>query len=164
MGLPEIREAEEIVTQEELQLEWDRFFVTAFYERDKIPVYKLVDEFKELHDLPSIYEEPMIGLLRYPKLRHHFNNSLGRFVCAYLPTIADALWKYDKSRIDEIVKAVNKLKSTTRNRPADAYKSTKEGQERRNSHTQLLKARMEKKLTNEYFQGHNRGNQWGVVK
>jgi hypothetical protein len=164
LGLPEIREAEEIVTQEELQLEWDRFFVTAFYERDKISLYKLVDEFKELHDLPSIYEEPMIGLLRYPKLRHHFNNSLGRFVCAYLPTIADALWKYDKSRIDEIVKAVNKLKSTTRNRPADAYKSTKEGQERRNSHTQLLKARMEKKLTNEYFQGHNRGNQWGVVK
>ncbi len=152
------------MTQEEIQLEWDRFFVTAFYERDKISLYKLVDEFKELHDLPSIYEEPMIGLLRYPKLTHHFNNSLGRFVCAYLPTIADALWKYDKSRIDEIVKAVNKLKSTTRNRPADAYKSTKEGQERRNSHTKLLKARMEKKLTNEYFQGHNRGNQWGVVK
>jgi hypothetical protein len=152
------------MTQEELQLEWDRFFVTAFYERDKMPVYKLVDEFKELHDLPSIYEEPMIGLLRYPKLTHHFRNSLGRFVCGYLPTIADALWKYDKSRIDEIVKAVNKLKSTTRLKPADAYKSTKEGQERKKSHDKLLRANMEKKLTNEHFESYNRRSQWGTVK
>jgi hypothetical protein len=152
------------MTQEELQLEWDRFFVTAFYERDKIPVYRLTEEFRSLHELPSIYEEPMIGLLRYPKLTHHFRNSLGRFVCGFLPTIADALWKYDKSRIDEIVKAVNKLKSTTRMKPADSYKSTKEGQERRKSHDNLLRASMEKKLTNEHFESYNRRSQWGVVK
>ena len=152
------------MTQEELQLEWDSFFVLAFYERDKIPVYKLVEEFKELHDLPSAYEEPMIGLLRYPKLTHHFKNSLGRFVCGYLPTIADALWKYDRSRIDEIVKAVNKLKSTTRLKPADDYKSKKEGQERKSSHDKLLKANIEKKLTNKFFKSYNRNNQWGTVK
>ena len=152
------------MTQEELQLEWDRFFVTAFYERDRIFIYTLVEEFKTLHGLPGIYKEPMINLLRYPKLKRHFRNSLGRFVCGYLPTIADALWKYDKSRIDDIVKAVNKLKSTARLIPVDESKSRKEGQERRNSHNKLLKASMEKKLTNEYFESYNRRNQWGVVK
>ena len=152
------------MTQEELQLEWDRFFVTAFYERDKIPVYRLTEEFRVQFDLPSIYESPMIDLLRYPKLTHHFRNSLGRFVCGFLPTIADALWKYDKSRIDEIVKAVNKLKSTTRMKPADDYKSRQEGEERRKSHDNLLRANMEKKLTNEHFNSYNRSNQWGKVK
>jgi hypothetical protein len=152
------------VTQEELQLEWDRFFVTAFYERDKIPVYRLTEEFRVQFDLPSIYESPMIDLLRYPKLTHHFRNSLGRFVCGYLPTIADALWKYDKSRVDEIVKAVNKLKSTARLIPVDESKSRKEGQERRNSHNKLLRASMEKKLTNEHFESYNRRSQWGTVK
>ena len=152
------------MTQEELQLEWDRFFVTAFYERDKISVYKLVNEFRELHNFPSIFEEPVISLLRYPKFKHHFNNSLGRFVCAYLPTIAEALWKYDKSRIDEIVKAVNKLKSTTRESPIDVYKTRLEGKERTQSSKQIKKANLEKKAVNDLYGSHRRRNQWGVVK
>ena len=152
------------MTQEELQLEWDRFFVTAFYERDKISVYKLVNEFRELHDFPSIFEEPMISLLRYPKFKHHFNNSLGRFVCAYLPTIAEALWKYDKSRVDEIVKAVNKLKSTTRDAPVDVQKTRLEGRERKKTRQDIQKAHLEKEGLNNLFGSHRRSNQWGVVK
>jgi hypothetical protein len=152
------------MTQEELQLEWDRFFVTAFYERDKISVYKLVNEFRELHDFPSIFEEPMISLLRYPKFKHHFNNSLGRFVCAYLPTIAEALWKYDKSRVDEIVKAVNKLKSTTRDAPVDVQKTRLEGRERKKTRQDIQKAHLEKEGLDNLFGSHRRSNQWGVVK
>jgi hypothetical protein len=152
------------MTQEELQLEWDRFFVTAFYERDKISVYKLVNEFRELHNFPSIFEEPVISLLRYPKFKHHFNNSLGRFVCAYLPTIAEALWKYDKSRVDEIVKAVNKLKSTTRDAPVDVQKTRLEGRERKKTRQDIQKAHLEKEGLNNLFGSHRRSNQWGVVK
>jgi hypothetical protein len=152
------------MTQEELQLEWDRFFVTAFYERDKISVYKLVNEFRELHDFPSIFEEPMISLLRYPKFKHHFNNSLGRFVCAYLPTIAEALWKYDKSRVDEIVKAVNKLKSTTRDAPVDVQKTRLEGRERKKTRQDIQKAHLEKEGLDNLFGSHRRSNQWGTVK
>ena len=152
------------MTQEELQLEWDRFFVTAFYERDKISVYKLTEEFRNLHDLPSIFKDPMISLLRYPKFKHHFNNSLGRFVCGYLPTIADALWKYDKSRIDEIVKAVNKLKSTTREAPVDVHKTRLEGQERKKTRQDIRKAHLEKEGLDNLFGSHRRSNQWGTVK
>jgi hypothetical protein len=152
------------MTQEELQLEWDRFFVTAFYERDKISVYKLVNEFRELHNFPSIFEEPVISLLRYPKFKHHFNNSLGRFVCAYLPTIAEALWKYDKSRVDEIVKAVNKLKSTTRDAPVDVQKTRLEGRERKKTRQDIQKAHLEKEGLDNLFGSHRRSNQWGVVK
>jgi hypothetical protein len=152
------------LTQEELQLEWDRFFVTAFYERDKISVYKLVNEFRELHNFPSIFEEPVISLLRYPKFKHHFNNSLGRFVCAYLPTIAEALWKYDKSRVDEIVKAVNKLKSTTRDAPVDVQKTRLEGRERKKTRQDIQKAHLEKEGLDNLFGSHRRSNQWGVVK
>ena len=152
------------MTQEELQLEWDRFFVTAFYERDKISVYKLVNEFRELHNFPSIFEEPVISLLRYPKFKHHFNNSLGRFVCAYLPTIAEALWKYDKSRVDEIVKAVNKLKSTTRDAPVDVQKTRLEGRERKKTRQDIQKAHLEKEGLDNLFGSHRRSNQWGTVK
>ena len=152
------------MTQEELQLEWDRFFVTAFYERDKISVYKLDNEFRELHNFPSIFEDPMISLLRYPKFKHHFNNSLGRFVCAYLPTIAEALWKYDKSRIDEIVKAVNKLKSTTRDAPVDVQKTRLEGRERKKTRQDIQKAHLEKEGLDNLFGSHRRSNQWGTVK
>jgi hypothetical protein len=152
------------LTQEELQLEWDRFFVTAFYERDKISVYKLVNEFRELHNFPSIFEEPVISLLRYPKFKHHFNNSLGRFVCAYLPTIAEALWKYDKSRVDEIVKAVNKLKSTTRDAPVDVQKTRLEGRERKKTRQDIQKAHLEKEGLDNLFGSHRRSNQWGTVK
>ena len=152
------------MTKEELQLEWDRFFVTAFYERDKISVYKLVNEFRELHNFPSIFEDPMISLLRYPKFKHHFNNSLGRFVCAYLPTIAEALWKYDKSRIDEIVKAVNKLKSTTRDAPVDVQKTRLEGRERKKTRQDIQKAHLEKEGLDNLFGSHRRSNQWGTVK
>ena len=152
------------MTQEELQLEWDRFFVTAFYERDKISVYKLVNEFRELHNFPSIFEEPVISLLRYPKFKHHFNNSLGRFVCAYLPTIAEALWKYDKSRVNEIVKAVNKLKSTTRDAPIDVQKTRLEGRERKKTRQDIQKAHLEKEGLDNLFGSHRRSNQWGTVK
>ena len=152
------------LTQEELQLEWDRFLVTCFYEQDKGSVIRLANEFRARFDLPSIYESPMIDLLRYPKMKHHFNNSLGRFVCAYLPTIGEALWKYDKSRIEEIVKAVNKLKSTTRTRPADYDKTRAEGSERRKTMANDKKSAMEKKLSREFFDKSNRGNQWRVTK
>lgn len=152
------------MTQEELQLEWDRWLVTCFYERNKGSVTRLANEFRTRFDLPSIYKSPMIDLLRYPKMDHHFKNSLGRFVCAYLPTIAEALWKYDKSRIDEIVKAVNKLKSTTRVQPVDRHKTEAEGRERAKVRRDSNRAMLEKDGANEVYRVYRRKNQWGVVK
>ena len=152
------------MTQEELQLEWDRWLVTCFYEQDKGSVIRLANEFRARFDLPGIYEPPMIDLLRYPKMNHHFKNSLGRFVCAYLPTIGEALWKYDKSRIEEIVKAVNKLKSTTRQHPIDRHKTEAEGRARKQAREASNRAKLEREGTNEVYGAYRRRNQWGVTK
>ena len=154
------------MNQEELQKDWDWWLVRCFYEAGYINMGLIVKEFQTRHGYEGNDKlaKPFVDLLRYPKYPFQYKTSVSRFICAYLPTIADALWKHDKSRIDDIAKAVNKLKSTTRNEPADLQKYRAEASERAKTRKKMKVAMIEKGAVANHYDKHLRSAQWGVVK
>lgn len=152
---------------EKLQLAWDRWLVTCFYKYAFMPMPKVVSIFmQENKDEVFGFTVTEVGdvLLRFPQLPHHWKPNLSRFVCAYLPTIANTLWKYDVSRVEDLTKAVNKLKSTTRREPEDVAKVKEESRARKKTKRDARKALMEKILVKNVYDRHKASNQWDKVK
>lgn len=149
------------MTKEELQFEWDRFLVESFYVRPSFPMSKIICMFKDAYGVTG---EEVFALLRTPKFGRHIRNSLSRFICGFLPTIADTLWKHDASRSYDIAKSVNKLKSTTRNNAVDDHKVKQDFADRHGSSEQYRKARIEKSGVRYNYDKYLRNNQWDVVK
>ena len=155
------------MNKEKLQLAWDKWLVTCFYKYAFMPMPQVVSIFmRENKDevFGSTVAEVGDVLLRFPQLPHHWKANHSRFVCAYLPTIASTLWKYNFSRVEDLTKAVNKLKSNTRREPEDVAKVKEESNVRKKSKRDARKALMEKVLTKNVYARHRASNQWDKVK
>ena len=149
------------MTKDELQFEWDRLLVESFYVRPWYPMFKIVGMFEDAYGVTG---QEVFALLRAPKYGWHLNHSLSRFICGFLPTIADTLWKHNASRAYDIAKAVNKLKSTTRSKPVDDAKVLRDRDDREGSAKQYRKARMEIHAVRANYDKYLPSHQWGKVK
>jgi hypothetical protein len=85
-------------------------------------------------------------------------------VCAFLPTIAKALWDHNIDQLDKLAAAVSKLSSDAREKAVDNEKLKKEVNEVRSSKNQNNLTKIKKKAMSNLYQKYNRSNQWGVTK
>jgi len=84
------------------QREWDEFLLMSFYRRPFLSM-------NHAADLKGV-----AGLLRAPKKPHHEFVSVSRFICGYLPKLADILWQKKEKDIPAILDMLEKSKYDTR--------------------------------------------------
>jgi hypothetical protein len=149
---------------EDLQKAWDRWLVESFYKRPHMNTGTVCGIFKGEHANDLSWDELNAGLKRFPQTPGHCRVTVTRFICAYLPKIADVLWKHSEKDIDRLAAAVSKLKSTCRAMEADYLKASADRNEIRKSSDQMKLAAIKKDGVAAQFQAGNRGNQWNVVK
>lgn len=149
--------------KDDLQMAWDQFLVKAWYEMPELRVNTAMGIFKgRLPD--DVSWDDINQLLRVPTHAGHSRATFRRFVCAYLPKIADALWKHSAADIDRLAVAVNKLKSGVRRSESDSEKALADRAEIvKNVRDSKLVAIKKRGMSNQ-FAARNRGNQWNVVK
>ena len=115
------------------QSEWDEFLVLSFYKRPDIPLFMLVTQ------------DDVAGLLRAPLSIHHMQTTAMRFVCGYLPKLADILWRKSVDDTQGIVEMLSRSKYNTRlvDNKAKAESADKERNKRYcKSHTLGYAARL----------------------
>jgi hypothetical protein len=147
--------------KKQLQFEWDRLLVESFYVRSNYSMSLVVKMFNEAYETS---DEEVFALLRTPRMGFQLKIGVSRFICAYLPKIGEALWKYNKDRAFEVAKVVNSLKSDTRINAVDEEKVRKEHTEVGYAKRKYRQARTERVKDNELWNAHRRSNQWGVSK
>lgn len=145
----------------DLQKAWDRFLIQSFYEYPYDSIQHVAQVFISKNGLA--YEQ-FNALKRIPRNFHHQRVTAVRFVCAFLPKIAETLWKHNISQLEALAAAVSKLSSDAREIAVDEDKRKAEGNELRRSKDQAKRAYEKKQAFSDRFEKHRRSAQWGVTK
>jgi hypothetical protein len=149
---------------DDLQKAWDYWLVESFYKRPYMNTGTMCGIFKGEYAGDMSWSELNSTLKRFPVHHGHISVTVTRFICAYLPKIADVLWKHSDKDIDRLAAAVNKLKSTCRSIEADSEKANSDRQQRKTSIKQMKLADIKKNGVRSQYTSHNRSSQWNVVK
>ena len=146
---------------QDLQKAWDKFLVESFY---KFPYDNANHVAAVFIARNKINYEVLKELKRVPKTHHHQGVTISRFVCAFLPTIAKALWDHNIDQLDKLAAAISKLNSDAREKAVDSEKLKKEIGEIKSAKAQDSLTKRKKKAMSNLYQKYNRSNQWGVTK
>ena len=145
----------------DLQKAWDKFLIESFYKFPHDNANHVVTVFVVKNNITF---EELAELKRVPKSHHHQRVTISRFVCAFLPTIAKALWDHNIDQLDKLAAAVSKLSSDAREKAVDNEKHKKEASEVRSSTAQYSLTKRKKKAMSNLYHQYKRSNQWGVTK
>jgi len=144
-----------------LQREWDRLLIDKFYGADTLKMYILCMIFKRNF---GITDDQFDELKRIPKLIGHRNVYARRFICAYLPKIADILWKHKHEEIETLADAMSKISYDVDKVESDYNKINRDRNEITRSKKANFAAALSKKESNKWHKSINLGKTWNVTK
>lgn len=144
-----------------LQEDWDTCLLNGFYKYPDCNSYHLQQQFLVAHELT---EEDAKSIKRMPKGYAQGKITVLRFICAYLPKIADILWKHNGNEIEHLAKAMSKSNYDTREEMADLEKWNKEVGEIRRGKRENVVNKMKVKEIDKLYDAYRRSSTWGVTK
>lgn len=144
-----------------LQREWDKALIERFYLAVGLKMFMLETEFKKQFNLS---EEQFKTLYRRPKGFNQRNVAPRRFICAFLPKIADILWKHKPEEIETLASAMSKIKYDTQKVEEDYDKISEDRKAVHNSMRAEKQAMLSKAKTKEWFDSYNKKTTWNVTK
>lgn len=144
-----------------LQREWDKALIDGFYTADNKKMYQVLFLFKKDFGLT---DEQLDSLVRLPKGFAQRNVDRRRFICAFLPKIADILWKHKASEIETLASAMSKIKYDTQKVEEDYDKISEDRKAVHNSMRAEKQAMLSKAKTKEWFDSYNKKTTWNVTK
>ena len=144
-----------------LQREWDRLLIQKFYEADTAKMYIVSSVFKK--NL-GVSDEQFDELKRIPRAFGHNRVYARRFVCAYLPKIADILWKHKLEELETLATAMSKINYDAMKSEIDYDKITKERASIGYSKKKEKQSSMSNLKSKEWHKAINHNNLWKVTK
>ena len=112
----------------------------------------------------DITDDQFDELKRVPKLIGQRNVYARRFICAYLPKIADILWKHKHEEIETLADAMSKIKYDVDKVEFDYDKINRDRSAITRSKKASLAAALSKKESNKWHKSINLGKTWNVTK
>lgn len=144
-----------------LQREWDRLLIEKFYNSDTLKMYVVAHIFKRNF---GITDEQFSQLKRIPKLPGQTNVYTSRFICAYLPKIADILWKHKANEVETLADAMSKIKYDVSKIEVDYDKITREKANISYSRKKAKQFILSDKLSDTVSKATNRNRTWNITK
>ena len=156
------------MTKEELQYKWDELLMQARFFCPDVGVRDLTSNFKLIYgEYPSTF-----GLKRVPKpiekedgQLYFINPTVLRFICAYIPKLANYCWKFKKEQWQEVLTAITKCSwdSSKNSNDGLGVEFAKRRYGRDTSRATAIAAKI-KKEKHENYEAHLLSNQWSVCK
>ena len=144
-----------------LQREWDRLLIEKFYRHDTLKMYVVSYIFKKTFNLT---DEQFNQLKRVPKLPGQKNVYTSRFICAYLPKIADILWKHKAEETETLANAMCKIKYDVEKLEIDYDKITREKANITYSKKKAQQFILSDIATDRVNKRSNRNRTWNITK
>ncbi len=144
-----------------LQREWDRLLIEKFYRHDTLKMYVVSYIFKKTFNLT---DEQFNQLKRVPKLPGQKNVYTSRFICAYLPKIADILWKHKAEETETLADAMSKIKYDVEKLEIDYDKITREKANISYSKKKAKQFILSDIATDRINKRSNRNRTWNITK
>ena len=144
-----------------LQREWDRLLIEKFYNSDTLKMYVVAHIFKRNF---GITDEQFSQLKRIPRLPGQTNVYTSRFICAYLPKIADILWKHKANEVETLADAMSKIKYDVSKIEVDYDKITREKANISYSRKKAKQFILSEKLSDTISKATNRNRTWNITK
>ena len=144
-----------------LQREWDRLLIEKFYNSDTLKMYVVAHIFKRNF---GITDEQFNELIRIPRLVGQKNVYTSRFICAYLPKIADILWKHKAEETETLADAMSKIKYDVKKLEFDHDKITRDRANIAYSKKKSQQFVLSDKLSDEVSKATNRNRTWNITK
>lgn len=144
-----------------LQKEWDQMLVKRFYSADTLKMFVVMIIFKKEF---KVSDEEFNNLKRIPRLFQHRNVAPRRFVCAFLPKVADILWKHKAEESATLAEAMWKINYDVCKEEADLDKIAKDRAAVSWSRRLDKRAALSRSLSNNWHTGINRNQTWSKVK
>jgi len=144
-----------------LQREWDRLLIEKFYRHDTLKMYVVSYIFKKTFNLT---DEQFNQLKRVPKLPGQKNVYTSRFICAYLPKIADILWKHKAEETETLANAMCKIKYDVEKLEIDYDKITREKANISYSKKKAKQFILSDIATDRINKQSNRNRTWNITK
>ncbi len=149
------------MTEVNLQREWDRLLIEKFYRHDTLKMYVVSYIFKKNFNLT---DEQFNQLKRVPKLPGQKNVYTSRFICAYLPKIADILWKHKAEETETLANAMCKIKYDAEKIEFDRAKINRERANISYSKKQAQQFVLSDKVSDTVSKATNRNRTWNITK
>ena len=144
-----------------LQREWDRLLIEKFYNSDTLKMYVVAYIFKRNF---GITDEQFDELRRIPRLVGQKNVYTSRFICAYLPKIADILWKHKAEETETLANAMCKIKYDAEKLEFDHAKINRERANISYSKKQAQQFVLSDKVSDTVSKAANRSRTWNITK
>lgn len=144
-----------------LQREWDRLLIEKFYNSDTLKMYVVAHIFKRNF---GITDEQFNQLRRIPRLPGQANVYTSRFICAYLPKIADILWKHKASEVETLADSMSKIKYDVSKIEVDYDKITREKANITYSKKKAKQFILSDIATDRVNKRSNRNRTWNITK
>lgn len=144
-----------------LQKEWDRTLIKRFYAADTFKMFVVVIIFKKEF---NVTDEEFNGLKRIPRLYQHRNVAPRRFVCAFLPKVADILWKHKAEESSTLAEAMWKINYDVLEKEADLNKIERDRSEVGWSRKLDKQAKLSRTFSRAWHKGLNKNQTWSKVK
>jgi len=143
-----------------MQYYWDKILTEARFDEKKMD-HKIASLCVQFHKVFKIYPEEA-GLLR---LKPPFHNSISilRFICGYLPGIANYFWETTDT-LEQKIKFVNASKETTLLKPVDNAQLKSDKYNINSSKRVLKRCDSKRASVKALYEGYNLSNQWGKQK
>jgi len=144
-----------------LQREWDRLLIEKFYNSDTLKMYVVAHIFKRNF---GITDEQFDKLRRIPRLPGQKNVYTSRFICAYLPKIADILWKHKASEVETLANFMCHIKYDVSKIEIDYDKITREKANITYSKKKAKQFILSDIATDRVNKRSNRNRTWNITK
>lgn len=144
-----------------LQEDWDTCLLNGFYKYPDSNSYFLYNQFLIARGLTA---EDAKSIKRMPRGYAQGQITVLRFICAYLPRIAEILWKHKAEEIEQLAKVMSKSSYDTREEMVDIDKWNSEVGEIKKSKRENYVNKLKMQEVTKIFDAHRPSANWGVTK
>lgn len=151
------------MTKEELQLRWDEILIQARFFYMDMSLNTINVQFKNTY---GVYPDEA-GLLRcsHPTENGYYNDmSVLRFICGYLPKIADYCWKHTSKDWFKVLEVVNHSTHDTRKNMVDIIHKHRDRLDIRATQKAAARSTEQAHEFHDKCESYKLSNQWAVCK
>lgn len=144
-----------------LQEDWDTCLLNGFYKYPDCNAFYLYKQFLIARGLT---DEDVKDIKRMPRGYAQGQITILRFICAYLPKIADILWKHKADEIEKLAKVMCKSSYSNQEQMVDADKWKEEVSEIKKSKRENVINKMKMADITKRFDAYRPSANWSVTK
>lgn len=151
------------MTKEQIQVQkdWDTCLLNGFYKYPDCNSYFLRQQFLVTQGLT---DEDAKHIKRFPNGQAQTRVTILRFICAYLPKIAEILWKHKPEEIETLANVMSKSNYDCQEKMSDITQWKEDVSQIVKGQRQFEVAKNKKKEIKKLYESHRANSTWSITK